>query len=972
MRKSKSDILKKGLGVGIAVLFIVVAFVPSINANVGKIYSNNELKDIVVCTAPSLNSEEKNIGLSSYKTNTKTTKSTMEVVKETVNKYLKMDENLYKHENIDEELHCSPQPVLGNDEVFGLWVRIVYNGNEFLEKIDIDSQMIRGKLTDPKYRTPIKFDVDDDPEYDIETGFGFFQYGIDEIHEDGSTTNHNAWATAFDFYQIGNQLDNQLGEIEVWQEFHVNLALIKNKNNADENSAPTNSQPQFIKKTHSLQFILKQLQKKLTNMIGQTGLNLIHKLLNNIINHPVMSREDKIRPMPAGDDYIVTRVGYRSDTGQKIPLKFEKTFAIARDSIFRPFIFQHEMNPNDIIGTASNDVMFGFGAYRAGSSSPSYDVEFDVNFKPAVYTVTQFIPRSGKIAYYYHNAGTGDPLDITFSSNLLKGGDPNEEKEGTLSLTLTLDTPNVVTGFGKWMMFDPKIIGDNSPLGGEFIYAASHKFDVGLTVSSPRFEEKIEIRGIPKSAVFSWGVDTDINIVQGELIDVEVEGYAGLTMSSTLDDIIVYYPKSDPDNPDVTCLRVSDIPSSRELRAGASLSIDNGSMLKLDIGGFAQHDMSSQLGDITLYWPKADPYDPDSVFINVPGGSFSSSGRTSADATLYVDIDDFSNPDNYVYAKAERTSSSDFGEINFYLPNVEIPIVQIYEIPGNALTKGKFEWNKLQGYARAQRSSSSGNKDPIKVNLVFDTLILSNELRIGNGHMQTDFKIAEDGFFKFDTSNDMLGNTFEVINSATGDSLVIDAGTISAENFEANWDFDTSGQQIEVEDLMFTGSLNAFKNFAISVNLDGKNANFEGNWAMGEEGSFEIDFYQNENIVLDFDLGDISDDIELNGYVELKNNLHFDISWKWQQGSSPQDPGYFKINENTNQPNIEEMNFYFTYLDQWGTDVTLYNAGIYVCVEWYWQNGFLYIWPVINIYGTLDLHLLLNGVWYYNVEDNWP
>ncbi len=84
MRKSKSDILKKGLGVGIAVLFIVVAFVPSINASVEKIYSNNGLIDITACTAPSLNSEEKNIGLNSYKTITKTTTSTMEVVKEFV------------------------------------------------------------------------------------------------------------------------------------------------------------------------------------------------------------------------------------------------------------------------------------------------------------------------------------------------------------------------------------------------------------------------------------------------------------------------------------------------------------------------------------------------------------------------------------------------------------------------------------------------------------------------------------------------------------------------------------------------------------------------------------------------------------------------------------------------------------------------------------------------------------------------
>ena len=952
MRMGKNYLIKRELGVGIIILLILTAFVPCIDAN------SEEIKTI----------------LSNDECIKKTSSSTIEVVKETVDNYLMMDKNLYNSREINDKSLSSTQPKLGGSEAFGLWVRIVYNDNEFLEKVDISPQMIRGKLTDPKYRTPIKFNVDDDPGYDLETGFGFYKYGIDEIQEDGSSINHNAWATAFDFYQIDSYLDNQFGEIEIWQEFHVNLALIKNKNSAEKfDQAHNYPQAKLISTIQSLLVLLEQQQKQQQQNLGYSNFVFVYENLKNVFNlitlksTEILQNGDIIKPLAADEDYIVTRVGYRSDEGQKIPLKFEKTFAIDRGTIFRPYVFQHEMNPSDIIGTASNDVMFGFQAYRAGISNPSYDVEFCVNFDPAVYTVTQFVPRTGRIIYYYHDVGTGDPLDITFSSNLIKGGDPDEEKEGTLSLTLTLDTPYEVTGSGKWMLFDPKIIGDTSPLGGKFVYAASHKFDVGFTVNSPRFEEKIEIRGIPKSAIISWGVDTEINIMQGELIEVEVEGFADLTMSSTLDDIIVYYPKSEPDDPDVTCLRVNDIPSSRELRAGASLNIDKGNMLKVDIGGFVQHSMSSQLGDITLYWPKADPHDPDAVFINVPGGSFSSSGRTSAQATLYVDPDDFSNPNNYLSARAERTSNSDFGEINFYLPNIDIPIVKIYNIPGNALARGKFEWNRLQGYARAQRSSPGGNVDPIKVNLVFDKLILSNELRIGNGHIQTDFKIAEDGFLKFDTSNDMLGNTFEVGNQETADSLVINAGTISAENFEADWNLDTAGEQIELEDLALRGSIKAFKNFNISIDLEGKNVNFEGSWSMGEEGSFEIDFNQDENIILDFDLGNASEDIELKGYVELDKDLHFDISWKWEQGEWG-DHAYFKINENTNKANLKEINFYFTYKDKWGANVTLYNSGIYVCIEWCWYNSKLYTWPVIKVYGTLDfwvkLDWLTNYKWY--------
>ena len=125
--------------------------------------------------------------------------------------------------NTIEQSEILSQPILGDDEVFGLWLHIIYNEHEILKKVDIDPWWIRGKLSDPGYRTPITFNIDDDPEDDIEIGFGFFQYGIDIGDED-----HSAWATTLDFAQINNQLDDQLGYFEVWQEFHVNLALIKN------------------------------------------------------------------------------------------------------------------------------------------------------------------------------------------------------------------------------------------------------------------------------------------------------------------------------------------------------------------------------------------------------------------------------------------------------------------------------------------------------------------------------------------------------------------------------------------------------------------------------------------------------------------------------------------------------------------------------------------------------------------------
>jgi len=892
----------------------------------------------------------------------------MQIIKETVDKYVNMDEYLYEKQSTNEDPPVEPLPILGGNEVFGLWITIEYNGQTYSKQVSITLQGIRGKLTDPLYRTPIKFDVDADPDYDMEAGFGFFRYGIDECLEDGSVKNHAAWATAFDFRQIGNWLDDQYGELEVWQEFHVNLAAIKNKgNNQQVSSSPHSTVVQ--KKTMTGSPLVK-----LINRINQHRLQVGFAPLSAPVNNMVLNGESEPTipavPLPASEDYIVTRVGYRSRAGDKIPLQFEKTFAVDRAGIFRPAIFQHEMNPHDVIGTAGMDVLFGFQVFQQGMSNPAYDIEFCVNFEPACYVVTQLTPLSGKIFFYYHNLGIDDPLDITFSSNLLKGGSTAEEENSTFSLTLSLDDVDGMAGPGKFMAFDLHVIGDSSPLGGHFTYWASDKFNAAVTANSPWFKEKIEVKGIPKKAVFSWGVDAELEIVQGEMIDAVIEGFVDLTMSDSLDNIILYYPKGDPENPDVTCFKVSDIPSSRQLRAGASLTIDNGSMLKLDIGGFVSHTMSSQLGDITLYWPKADPCDPDAVMAYVPGGSFSQSGKTSAEATLYVDSDPdnfWTNDQNYFRGKVERTASSDFGRINFYLPNIDIPILEVYNVPGNALGKGKFWWNQLKADVYANRQASGGQKDPIKLNLVFSDLLISNELRIGNGHLDLGCKFAEDGYFELDTSNDMLNNTFEISNLATGHGLTIDAGTISAEQFKVDWELDTSGEQIQLENMAVQGELTAFRNFGVDIEYDGDVIDFEGDWSMGESGAFEIDYYQNDPIRFDFDLDDISEDIDFHGYVELKNDLHFDMSWKWKQGEWG-DHAYFKINENTNEANLKEINLYFTYKDDWGADVTLYDAGIYVCVEWCWYNGKLYTWPVINVYGTLDfwvkLSWLTNYDWY--------
>jgi len=888
------------------------------------------------------------------------TTDAMQSVSSMVDKYLTMDVSAYSPGEYHANRHLFSDRLLGGSEAFGLWISILYNGKEISQKIDLKRWTILGKLTDPDYRTPIKFNIDDDPADDVETGFGFFQYGIDEMTDNGPVS-HKAWATTFDFMQINNGLSNQTAELEVWQEFHVNLHLIQ--------SAALDQRPFTPLRTFLLNFLIR-LQSMLQNLKG--GSQFLNRLEQSL-GLPMDGQADS-QSGQASEDYIVLRVGYRSPAGEKIPVHVEKTFAVSREDIFHPAVFQHEMDSNDIIGSASNDFMFGFQAFKAGASDPAYNVEFAVTFDPACYVITQLTPLSGKAFFYYH-AASDEPTNITFSSNLLNGGSTAEEENATFTFTLSLESiPNSVVGPGKWMSFDLNLLGDHSPLDGSFSYRASHKFNVGMILSSPWFKEKVQLNGIPTQADLSWGLNASFDIVQGELLYVETTGFVNVQMNDDLDEIALFYPKNASQTADVTWMRVNSIPSSRRIEAGASLHIDNHSMLTVTVGGYAGHDMSGSLGAVSLYYPKPDPgSDPDMLFVRIPAGSLAGSGRIQVTGTLYVDSDPdnfWVNPANYLYACADRTASSNFGEADMYLPGTEVPLLKVYDVPAYTYGTGQFWWNQPQGQLYAQRSSSGG-ADPIKLSLAFGDLFIGDELRIGNGAIDVQGRINANGFFSLDSTNDMLDNRFEIRNQATGQSLTIQAGTISASDFSASWALNLSGQQAQIESLDLSGQLSAFRNFQISIGYSGDNLDFTGNWSIGDEGAIELDFTQDHPVYLGFNLDDTVQNIDFHGYVILASTLHFDTSWKWEQGSYT-DPAYFRINQNCNQPNIQALNLFFTYGNQWGANVTLTGVALYVCVEWYWQNSHLYIWPVFSITGDLTLNLLLNGVWYYHVEDNWP
>lgn len=890
----------------------------------------------------------------------------MDQLKKSVYSYLNTDENPYRSNEGTLGSTIDVPWISPANDLFEWWVRIKYDNQTFQKQLDISINDFQKKfLKHPLYTQDVFFNVDEDPLDDLKVSFGFYW---ETIYNTKTNVEHKSLEDIIRVRHVNNGPSDLYAGLEVWSEIHVNWGLV---NAVSSNSGVTsqtnhyqNNQQTTSRPLQRISLFLQQLKQKIRQTLN-TDCNVIERLLEKTTsvmqNNPGLGQiPQPPLPTPADDDYFAVGVGYRTNPGQRIPQYVEKRFAFAKEDLFSPIIFQQIMK-TEPSGTDPLELLYGFRAYNGSTATLKYDIAFSVQFSPFVTMTTQFIPLGGYIYYHFDTESQHtSETTITYSSNVNVGtGD-------SISLSLTFDKIDpTMAQTGKWMSFGLR----KEPHG--FDYEANAIFNVAVIIDSPWFSQKVRLNGLPKTLSYEWKIfdDFEVTFVQGELFYVNVRGYADVSMSSPINELIVYYPKlKNPAEDDIPFLKVTNIPSSRKLEAQATLNIQNATMLRVDANSYVDLTKSGPLGDIIVYYPKADPQEPSEVLLKVPAGSINSQ-RVSAEATLYVDPNNFSNLQNYVYGKVQRSADSNFNEMNVYLPGVVVPIVQITDIPANAYATGTFWWNQLKGYGRAQRTSASGNPDPVHFNLVFDTLTLSDVFSIGDGHIQTDFKIAEDGYFKFDTAHDVLGNTFSVGNSATGNSLSVGASTVSAQNFEAAWGLNTTGPEPQLENLALSGSLNALNDLTVAIALDGEIIDFTGDWSLGESGGFSIDLQQNADMRIDLiHLDNYSGRLDLNGYVVLSDTLHYDMSWKWKQGSSLEDPGYFKINEGTNQPNLKEITFDFVYKDEssqdrWGVDITLMNFAFYICVKWYWQNGF-HIWPVIQVNGQLNLDVLLNYNWY--------
>ena len=404
-----------------------------------------------------------------YAGNYEATQAATTQIANTAQKYLALDEGHFTPYLAKEEKVQLPWIGKQNKGDFFEWyVKLVYNGEEFLQEVNMDiehfKQMLESYMKHPEYGKIYNFNIDSDPENDIQVKIGFYWSII--MYPNGDE--QKSLETRFQVRQLpsGNYIEEGDGDLEVWSELHVNYGLIKDP--------PTSrSTDKELFNSRILQFFNKFITRFENSRLSDRPL---FKLFEKILSLKTKSNEDTsndpqttpIGTLDSDDDYISIGAGYQSPQGEQIPLYAEKRFAFAKGidwksgSIFKPTIFQHMMSPgNNVVGDDKMVKLFGFRAHQASSDQDMFDVAFAVEFEPAVNLKTKYIPADGYVYYFlnvpkgFDNFGGWTPRNtetkMTFTADVEIGNAITVPK---LSLILDEINSEIAASSTKWFSFD--------------------------------------------------------------------------------------------------------------------------------------------------------------------------------------------------------------------------------------------------------------------------------------------------------------------------------------------------------------------------------------------------------------------------------------------------------------------------------------------------------------------------------------
>lgn len=625
------------------------------------------------------------------------------------------------------------------------------------------------------------------------------------------------------------------------------------------------------------------------------------------------------QPSYSNNPYFSAKVGYKSYSAVGTGLnKVDSTFFFGRDSLDEPRVFRMTLKPDSL---DSDSKLTYFTSYLGvdGSGDEVFQRVFSVGFEPATELTITTVPGEAKISYDFGESA-GVPTKISFNA------------EGGLfdGITQSFEI-DPLPGF---MMFDLTLLGAR-----EFIYESDSTYDVTYTLNSEEDGDLIrfEVVDLPKSIHASCGIDL------GELGDLSVASFAEIDMSSDVESMALY-------------LQGDEIPF---------ISIENFPR-KLRYEGFI--DIPDGVGNLTFYRGIDDvrEININLVFENV---------------TL---TKTFELKNNFVRLAWDINLGEGQGDIHIERDSDSVMSFSTSLSIGDwTFTKSLELSNTYIGFSwdidREERKGritfskdSSGGSPSITVSIthndwsIVDTIDLNNELI----EVYWDRPTPEDSHAEIGLNtggNEIFLNTLSLVEGSV-EVLSLGIGIQIGDNFHISWDNDGG----VISNFEWSGNIINLPQFYVSINLPGDVLTIDGEWIVGDEGSFGLEL--NRDVDINF-VNVETERFKVDGHVSFNANCPLDISWEWGE------MGYFTVDTH-GEAIGEDFSLKF-YWDPEGGSNYRYGFNVsapefletYFDVDW-WKDGgtllprFWVIWdPLPSNWGQWEKTLLWDYEWY---EVPWP
>ena len=183
-------------------------------------------------------------------------------------KYLGLNENCFKSRlKTTEDSVDIPWISASKTGLFEWWINVRYNGVEDSVKIEMDPDEFQEFLKKPLYMREYFFNVDDDPEDDVQVKLGFYKYSILNMN---SGTDNSAITTKViirTWFPDGTGVEDSKGSLQVWSEVRINYGTFKDVSRGVSKSFGLHewnvlSKLWDIVKSHKFGFYFKKLRRR--------------------------------------------------------------------------------------------------------------------------------------------------------------------------------------------------------------------------------------------------------------------------------------------------------------------------------------------------------------------------------------------------------------------------------------------------------------------------------------------------------------------------------------------------------------------------------------------------------------------------------------------------------------------------------------------------------------------------------------